>query len=100
MLLIHSHPLIIYSLVILSYLEAKGIKATSLNHNRKATHRHWDAYIEAMKGHLTSIPADIHKLDAKFARQRSEARFFQSRNQNSANRSAFHLTKMLKRQAG
>ncbi|MFX0168487.1 MAG: hypothetical protein ACFE89_03925 [Candidatus Hodarchaeota archaeon] len=70
------------------------------NNNKKLNRRSWDAYISAMRGPLSSMPADPHKEEAQFARKRAEARFFQGRNQYSANRSAFHLTKMLKRQCG
>lgn len=70
------------------------------DHNGKPPYHHWDAYIEAMRGPLSSKPLDPHKLDAHYARERAEARFFRGRNKSSVNRSAFHLTKMLKRQTG
>ncbi|MDO8056681.1 MAG: hypothetical protein Q6361_07460 [Candidatus Hermodarchaeota archaeon] len=53
-----------------------------------------------MRGPLSSVPADPHKKDAFYARKLAEARFFEGRDQYSVNRSAFHLTKMLKRQSG
>jgi hypothetical protein len=81
-------------------MEAKGITNRSPDHNRKTPTLEWAAYIEAMRGPLSSIPADMQKIDAKIAKQRAAARFFQGSNQRSANRSAFHLTKMLKRQTG
>ncbi|MFX1317585.1 MAG: hypothetical protein ACFE9D_00475 [Promethearchaeota archaeon] len=81
-------------------MEAKGIKNRVQDHNGKSHNRHWAAYIEAMRGPLSSIPADDQKIDAEIARERAETRFFQARNQSSMKRSAFHLTKMLKRQSG
>lgn len=83
-----------------SSLEAKGIKNRVQNHNRKEQYHRWKAYIEAMRGPLSSIPADHQQIDAMIVRKRAEARFFEGRNQHSVNRSAFHLTKMLKRQTG
>ncbi|MFW9831114.1 MAG: hypothetical protein ACFFD8_05015 [Candidatus Thorarchaeota archaeon] len=81
-------------------MEAIGIVNRVQDHNGKAPDRRWAAYIEAMRGPLSSIPPDSHKIDAKLAGMRAEARFFEGRNQRSVNRSAFHLTKMLKRQSG
>jgi hypothetical protein len=81
-------------------LEAKGIQNRVKDHNGKAHDRRWVAYIEAMRGPLSSIPADPQKIDAKIATKRAEARFFEGSNQRSVNRSVFHLTKMLKRQTG
>ncbi|MFW9986692.1 MAG: hypothetical protein ACFFDJ_09025 [Candidatus Odinarchaeota archaeon] len=81
-------------------MEAKGIKNRVQDHNGKAHDRRWAAYIAAMRGPLSSIPADHQKIDAMIARKRAEVRFFEGRNQHSVNRSVFHLTKMLKRQSG
>jgi len=81
-------------------MEAKGITGLFSNTNSKPLHRRWDMYIEAMRGPLSSVPVDPHKKAVLFARRRAEARFFEGCDQYSVNRSAFHLTKMLKRQTG
>jgi hypothetical protein len=81
-------------------LEAKSITVSRLNHNGKSSDQRWASYIEAMRGPLSSIPVDRQKVDAMVAQKPAETRFFQGSNQRSVNRSALHLTKMLKRQSG
>ncbi len=79
---------------------AKAINHSLLNHNGKGSNQRWAAYIEAMRGPLSSIPIDKQKVDAMVAQKPAETRFFQGSNQRSVNRSVLHLTKMLKRQSG
>jgi hypothetical protein len=75
-------------------------RTTSFNRNGKAANQRWDAYIAAMRGTVTSVAPDVHKIDAVAARQGAAERFFTDRDQSRANRNAFHLSKMLKRQSG
>ncbi|MFW9830752.1 MAG: hypothetical protein ACFFD8_03160, partial [Candidatus Thorarchaeota archaeon] len=66
----------------------------------KGAFHYWATHNEAMQERLKSKPPDPQKIDARYAHERAEARFFQGRNRSSVNRSAFHITKMLKRQSG
>jgi hypothetical protein len=70
------------------------------NYNSKDKKRDWSAYIEAMRGPLSSLPIDTQIVEAKHSRKRAEARFFARENRSSMKRTAFHLTKLLKRQSG
>lgn len=71
-----------------------------LNSNGKSADEHWNDYIASMRGTMTRVPPDIHKVGAVVARRGAAERFFTARDQSRANRNAFHLSAMLKRQTG
>jgi len=71
-----------------------------LNRNGKTADTRWDTYIASMRGTMTSVRPDIHKVDAATARRGAAERFFTDRDQSRANRNASHLSAMLKRQTG
>jgi hypothetical protein len=81
-------------------LKLEGNNINTSNHNSKYKKRDWSAYIETMRGPLSSLPIDIQKAEAQYTRQRAEARFFARENQSSMKRTAFHLIKLVNRQSG
>ncbi len=60
----------------------------------------WEAYINAMRGYLSSHPMDVNRIDANFARLRAEERYFADRDMRRARRRAFLLQLVLSRYTG
>ena len=68
-----------------------------LNVNGTSANRRWDAYIAAMRGIMTSVAPDKHKINAHIARQRAEERFYNDRNEGRRRRRALWIDQMVVR---
>ena len=57
----------------------------------------WEAYINSMRGFLSSHPMDVNRVDAYIARLRAEERYFMDSDIRKARRRAFLIQLMLSR---
>ena len=64
---------------------------------KMAAQKHWNAYIAAMRGYLSSHPLDATKVDVHIARMRAEERAWTDRDARKARRRAFLLALILSR---